>query len=139
MQYTSALRFELHPENLGKEFVCAARQAGDRPQRGAGERRAIPTCGAMCNCGLLYFPETQHFVGEKFQAYWQSNGGIPVFGYPLSEAFEEQSPTDGKTYLVQYFERNRLEYHPENSGTPFETLLGLLGTQKYVSVYGANP
>jgi glucose/arabinose dehydrogenase len=47
----------------------------------------------------------------------------------LSEEFEEKNPTDGKTYIVQYFERNRFEYHPENKGTPYEVLLGLLGTQ----------
>jgi hypothetical protein len=28
---------------------------------------------------------------------------------------------------VQYFERNRFEYHPENAGTPYEIQLGLLG------------
>jgi hypothetical protein len=30
-------------------------------------------------------------------------------------------------YLVQYFERNRFEYHPENAGNKYEVLLGLLG------------
>jgi hypothetical protein len=28
---------------------------------------------------------------------------------------------------VQYFERNRFEWHPEYAGTPSEVLLGLLG------------
>jgi hypothetical protein len=37
------------------------------------------------------------------------------------------SPTDGKEYQVQYFERNRFEYHPEFAGTRFEVQLGLLG------------
>jgi hypothetical protein len=30
---------------------------------------------------------------------------------------------------VQYFERNRFEYHAENAGTRYEVLLGLLGRQ----------
>ncbi|HVG00766.1 MAG TPA: N-acetylmuramoyl-L-alanine amidase, partial [Chloroflexia bacterium] len=60
--------------------------------------------------------------------YWSRNGGIPVFGYPLSEGFQEKSATDGKTYLVQYFERNRLEYHPELP-EPSRISLGLLGVQ----------
>jgi hypothetical protein len=30
---------------------------------------------------------------------------------------------------VQYFERGRLEYHPENAGSPYEVLLGQLGTE----------
>ena len=41
----------------------------------------------------------------------------------------EVSKSDGKSYLVQYFERNRLEYHPENAGTRFEVQLGLLGSE----------
>ena len=32
-------------------------------------------------------------------------------------------------YSVQYFERNRFEYHPEFAGTPNEVLLGLLGSE----------
>jgi uncharacterized protein YkwD len=48
---------------------------------------------------------------------------------PLSEAAPERSPTDGKTYLTQWFERARFEYHPEQAGTPYEVLLGLLGAE----------
>jgi hypothetical protein len=40
---------------------------------------------------------------------------------------------------VQYFERNRLEYHPEHKGTEFEVLLGLLGVQTYQGRYGGRP
>jgi hypothetical protein len=29
---------------------------------------------------------------------------------------------------IQYFERARFEYHPENTGTPYDVLLGLLGS-----------
>ncbi len=139
VQYTERARFELHPENQGKEsYVLLGRLGLDLVAGRESEgpfQRASPCDG----CGLLYFNETGHFVGERFQAYWRSHGGIPVFGYPISEAFEEISPTDGKSYLVQYFERNRLEYHSENSDPNFQTLLGLLGVQKYESVYGARP
>jgi len=54
---------------------------------------------------------------------------VPVVGLPLSDQFEERS-TDGKTYTVQYFERARFEYHPENIA-PYDVLLGLLGKQLY--------
>jgi hypothetical protein len=30
-------------------------------------------------------------------------------------------------FAVQYFERRRMEHHPENAGTSYEVLLGLLG------------
>src|SRR5207253_4497042 len=48
------------------------------------------------------------------------------FGYPISEQFTEQSDTDGRYYTVQYFQRNRFEFHPENQ-PPYDVLLGLLG------------
>jgi hypothetical protein len=75
----------------------------------------------------VYFAATGHTLGGGFLAYWRANGGLPIFGFPISEEFTERSPIDGKDYTVQYFERNRFEYHPENKGTPYEVLLGLLG------------
>ena len=67
-----------------------------------------------------YFTETQHNLGGPIRAYWDAHGGLAQFGYPRTEAFREVSPTDGQVYMVQYFERNRLEYHPEHAGTPYE-------------------
>jgi spore germination protein len=78
--------------------------------------------------GKLYFPETGHSLGGAFLKYWRTNGGLPIYGYPLTEEFIETSPTNGKQYTVQYFERNRFEYHPENQ-PPNDVLLGLLGVQ----------
>ena len=66
---------------------------------------------------------------DGFRAYWTANGGLAVFGFPISEPFEERNADDGQVYTVQYFERNRLEYHPELAGTPYEILLGQLGRQ----------
>lgn len=76
-----------------------------------------------------YFDVTGHNVGPSFYGYWQSHGGLHRFGYPLTELFEEQSQVDGNTYLVQYFERGRFEWHPEYIGTEDEVLLGLLGLE----------
>ena len=42
----------------------------------------------------------------------------------------ETRKDDGKQYLVQYFERRRLDYHSENRGTSFEVLLGRLGAEQ---------
>lgn len=79
--------------------------------------------------GVDYFPETGHTLRGIFRQFWYANGGLPIFGYPISEAFEEQSATDGQVYLVQYFERNRFEWHPELAGTPYEVLLGHLARE----------
>src|SRR5438132_453331 len=73
-------------------------------------------------------------VCGRFLDEWSRQGsnqaGLKEFGFPLSERFDEISPTDGKTYMVQYFERNRFELHPEKPA-PYDVLLGLLGAQQY--------
>ncbi|MGQ9548292.1 MAG: hypothetical protein ACUVWS_06665 [Roseiflexus sp.] len=61
-----------------------------------------------------YYPETRHNLYLPFLKYWDRMGGLPVFGYPISEAFLEQ--IEDRWYMVQYFERQRFEWHydPDN-------------------------
>ena len=79
--------------------------------------------------GTSFFRETQHNLSGKLLEYWRTTGGVQVYGYPISEPFVEVNKSDGKPYTVQYFERNRLELHPELTGTRFEVQLGLLGSE----------
>ncbi len=72
------------------------------------------------------FTETKHCIEGRFLEYWQQNGGLPVFGYPISDLREEQNRDTGERYWTQWFERARFEYHPENSA-PYDVLLGRLG------------
>ncbi len=37
------------------------------------------------------FRETGKTVCGAFLAYWQKNGGLPIFGYPISNEFVEKS------------------------------------------------
>ncbi|HMA37369.1 MAG TPA: sortase, partial [Chloroflexia bacterium] len=53
-------------------------------------------------------------------------GGLALFGYPISEEYDAVSPTDGRVYRTQYFERARFEWHPELP-LPYQVSLGLLG------------
>jgi len=54
---------------------------------------------------------------------------VRVFGYPISEEFDEVSPADGKVHIMQYFERARFEWHQEFAGTPQQVQLGLIGRE----------
>lgn len=128
VQYFERNRFEYHPENAGTPYEVLLGLLGSdltAHRRAEGPMQPVPNP----NDGRAYAPETGHTLGGAFLRYWQNNGGLAVFGYPISEEFQEYNPADGKVYTVQYFERNRFEYHPEYAGTPYEVLLGLLGSQ----------
>src|SRR5437870_2624231 len=76
------------------------------------------------------FPETGKTVRGIFLDYWDKNGGLAQQGYPISGEIQERSDLNGKTYMVQYFERAVFEYHPENQ-PPYNVLLSQLGTFRY--------
>ncbi len=80
------------------------------------------------------FPETGKTVSGRFLQYWSGHGGLAQQGFPISEEIQETSDTDGKIYVVQYFERAVFEYHPENK-TPSDVLLQLLGGFLYRQKY----
>ena len=52
------------------------------------------------------------------------------FGAPITSVFTDgNSDGSGRTYQMQYFEKVRLEYHPENKDPRYQILLGLLGDE----------
>ncbi len=77
--------------------------------------------------GGTFFKETSLAICKQMESYWQKYGGLAQFGYPISISRSEKSSTDSKTYTVQYFERAVFELHPENTGTPYEVQVSLLG------------
>lgn len=79
--------------------------------------------------GVQYFSQTGHTLRGAFLDYWNKHGGLPQFGYPITEEFVEAEGPDNTGLQVQYFQRNRFEYHPELAGTQYEVQLGLLGTE----------
>ncbi|HYF63075.1 MAG TPA: hypothetical protein VD886_09710, partial [Herpetosiphonaceae bacterium] len=79
---------------------------------------------------LCFAGKTEHCLADPFSDYWENNGGLPIFGYPITAAAETMDPDTGLVYVAQWLERNRFEDHPENAGTPYRVLLGLLGKER---------
>jgi outer membrane protein assembly factor BamB len=104
--------------------------APNAPSAPATPTGPLPTDRAAPREGATYFTETGHNVGGAFLEFFAANGGLEVFGLPLTEEFEEPRPDGGATLRVQYFQRARMEHHPENAGTPYAVQLGLLGTEE---------
>src|SRR6266496_2619110 len=80
------------------------------------------------------FSETGKMICGKFLAFWQKNGALSIFGYPISNPFQERNVLDSKEYQVQYFERAVFELHSENQ-PPYDVLLSQLGTFRFNSKY----
>ncbi len=120
VQYFERARMEHHPEHAGTPYEVLLGFLG-KAFRGL-DPAAAPLATAR------YFPETGHNLGGPFRAYWEAHGGLSLYGLPLTEELREVSPTDGKEYTVQYFERARFEHHPEHAA-PYNVLLGHLGRQ----------
>ena len=127
VQQFERARFELHPESTGN--------GGAYPQVGLGlvgveranqlglswPRGQDPGTGK-------YFPETGQAITGALYDYWVNNGGARSFGYPISPAANMISPADGKTYMTQWFERARMEIHPELPAG-HRIILGTLGSE----------
>ncbi|MGN6698004.1 MAG: hypothetical protein ACTHMR_07595 [Thermomicrobiales bacterium] len=128
VQYFERVRMELHPENQPPYDVLLGqfgrRVLRDRFTTDIGVyRQTIAPAAPLA--GQIYFSKTGHNLGGRFLDYWQANGDLMQFGYPLTEVFSE-TLDNGQTYQVQYFERARMELHPENQ-PPYDVLLGQFG------------
>ena len=73
---------------------------------------ALPTSPTHAQSGQRCFAEVPYCMSGRIREFWEQNGGLPVFGLPISP--EQQATIEGRTFTVQWFERNRLELHPEN-------------------------
>ena len=82
--------------------------------------------GAAAQGASRCFAETGQCVAGRFLQFWNGNGGLPVFGFPISEQRLEQG-TEG-AFSTQWFERERFEAHPERT-PPYDVLLGRLGDE----------
>jgi glucose/arabinose dehydrogenase len=131
VQWFERNRFEYHPEfaTTQPQYVVELGLLGKQQTIGREQEGAFRPFSDQHYVGGLYFAETGHNLRNSFRDYWIANGGLAIYGYPISEEFSELNPADNKTYVTQWFERAKFEYHPEFKGTPYEVELGLLGDQ----------
>ena len=97
---------------LGRELVGARHDGPFAPPSG------VPA-------DARHFEETGHTIRGAFRTYWETSGGLPRFGLPISKEFSEAHGNQQLT--VQYFERARFEWHPDVDGG--KVLLGLIGRE----------
>lgn len=110
VQYFQRARFEIGPNHkvhlglIGDEALGSTQEKVDKPAGFTG----------------LYFSATGHTLAGKFEDFWTRNGGLEIFGYPITEVVDQNGTK------VQYFERARFELAqgPNNTTTVELTPLG---------------
>ena len=85
------------------------------------------TPGAQAQASARCFPETGYCIAGPIRDFWERNGGLMVFGFPITPQQSEQ--IERRSTQVQWFERSRLELHPENQW-PYDVLLGRMGADR---------
>jgi hypothetical protein len=101
VQYFEKARFELDPDaSFGLRVKLTA--LGELLYK-AGEAVTIPAGFPTCR----NFQETDKPVCYAFLDFFEANGGVTQFGYPIS-GFEIHGG-----WYSQYFQHARLEWHPE--------------------------
>jgi hypothetical protein len=142
-QWFERNRLELHPENASPYNVLLGRLGVEAlVAKGIDWQNLPKVSSAPANC--MYFAATGHSLCGDFLTYWQSNGlsfdggttktlaeSLALFGYPISEP-QLETNSSGDKVLSQWFERARMESHPENSGS-YRVLLGRLGSDLFTT------
>ena len=130
VQYFERAVLEENPDLAGTSYYVQGRLLGTAS---VTMRRTEPAFLPVANPGDGTFDTvSRHTLRDTpapFRDFYLRNGGLRVYGRPLSEQTQEVNKADGKTYWVQYFERQRLEWHPDEADPRFRILLGLLGSE----------
>ncbi len=106
VQYFERARMEHHPRNPPAYRVQLS-LLGDL--LGYRTPPLVSSSYSRNSATRRYYPETGHTICYAFLQYFDSHGGLTVFGYPITELTMEAGR------VVQYFQRMKLEHHPENA------------------------
>lgn len=137
-QYFERQRFEWHPGAWPARYDVLLGLLGDEVTAGRGTEAPFLATTAKSSANCTYYGATGHNLCAGFRAYWNMYGGLAVYGFPISEEFQEKNPDTGVVYTVQYFERARFEWHPGEWPARFDVMLGRLGAQVLQARYGVN-
>lgn len=88
-----------HPGRSSGDHRPAAGRAGYRDPATGGPDGAADQSGA----------ETGFCIAGRLRTFWKTNGGLPVFGFSITEQREEV--IEGQPVQVQWFERPRFKLY----------------------------
>lgn len=114
---TTARRFGLFAPFA---LFCAWLAAAGLGVAAPAPQQAAPVC----------FPETGYCTGGRIREVWERGGGLMVFGFPITSLQDEL--IEGRPIKVQWFERARVELHPDNP-PPYDVQVGRVGAELFAA------
>lgn len=102
VQYFERARFEWHADLAGTEWEILLGLLGAETLTADGATTAAAQPAADC----AFVGNTNHNICGDMRSFWESHGGIPILGYPLTEA-TQTCGTEG-CVTTQVFERARV-------------------------------
>jgi peptidoglycan/xylan/chitin deacetylase (PgdA/CDA1 family) len=131
VQYFERARLELQPDTWPARYDVHLTRLGHEMVRDRKDESPFQPVNAESDDHCTFFPQTEHTLCGGFRDYWEDFGGLAIYGYPISQEFRERNRDTGETYTVQYFERQRFEWHPGEWPERHDVLLGRIGAQAY--------
>jgi hypothetical protein len=122
VQYLRNVRLEWHPENprpYRVQLGLLGELVGTRQPPIA--QTQVPPANRL---DQRYYPQTGHTIKAGFLNFFDQHGGLDLFGYPISEL----GPAENNM-VVQWFQRARLELHPDSAGG--QIVLAALGEEAF--------
>ena len=114
VQYFEYARLEDHPDNPGGPVVKLGLLGEE-----LGRRRPPLTPHRVppaSDRNSRFYPHTGHVITGDFLKFFDDNGGLDLFGFPVAE------PVVAKGRLVQDFQRARFVWHPNKAAGDRVTL-----------------
>ncbi len=118
VQYFERARFEYHRDSPTPLLGLIGRERT--------QWRSFPPQPAS-GAAALTPPGSAYILRGIFRTFWETNGGVAIFGLPISAPTWENLPTG--RFQVQYFERAMFIHHPLYAGQPDEIELAPLGRE----------
>ena len=87
---------------------------------------------AANNRAPVYFDTTGFWLQGSFREYWETHGGLFIFGYPITGVFMDNG------LWKQYFERAIFEWHPESDDL-WKVQLRRLGAKALATALTPHP
>ena len=121
VQYFERAMFEYYPEHESEGWDVQLGLVGRR----VVEAGAIELLEASAEEAgeALHFPQTGYSIGGDFRAFWERNGGLRFFGYPITPQLVDEG------VIVQYFERAKFVMAPSGDGSGARVELGGIGSE----------